>query len=74
MIALARHLKLKSVAEGVETRHQLQFLVDNGCDAYQGFFFSPPLPAEDFTGLLAKNASSERPPARARAAALRLRR
>ena len=74
VIALARHLKLKSVAEGVETRHQLQFLVDNGCDAYQGHFFSPPLPAEEFTGLLAKTASCERPPARARAAALRLRR
>jgi diguanylate cyclase (GGDEF)-like protein/PAS domain S-box-containing protein len=74
VIALARHLKLKSVAEGVETRHQLQFLVDNGCDAYQGYFFSPPLPAADFTGLLSRNASSERPPVRARAAALRLRR
>ena len=74
VIALARHLKLKSVAEGVETRQQLQFLVDNGCDAYQGYFFSPALPAEDFTGLLARNAASERPPVRARAAALRLRR
>src|SRR5688572_26208100 len=74
VIALARHLKLKSVAEGVETRHQLQFLVDNGCDAYQGHFFSPALPVEEFIGLLAKNAASERPPVRARAAALRLRR
>jgi diguanylate cyclase len=43
------------VAEGVETGSQLQFLQDNGCDAVQGYFFSPPLPPDDFAELLASD-------------------
>ena len=75
VIALARQLKLKSVAEGVETRHQLHFLLDNGCDAYQGYLFSPPVLAEDFTGLLATTAASRRAaPARSKLTPLRARR
>jgi diguanylate cyclase (GGDEF)-like protein len=45
IISLAHSLKLKVVAEGVETPQQLQFLRSLGCDQYQGFHFSPPLPA-----------------------------
>lgn len=52
IIAMARNLKLSVIAEGVETRQQLQFLQNNGCHAYQGFLFSPAVPAEAFTGLL----------------------
>jgi diguanylate cyclase (GGDEF)-like protein len=53
IINLAHNLRLKVIAEGVETGPQLQFLRDGGCDAIQGFFFSPPLPADDFAELLA---------------------
>jgi diguanylate cyclase len=52
IISLAHSLKLKVVAEGVETPVQLQFLRSLGCDQYQGFHFSPPLPASEFAELL----------------------
>ena len=52
IISLAHSLKLKVVAEGVETPAQLQFLRSLGCDQYQGFHFSPPLPAGQFADLL----------------------
>jgi diguanylate cyclase (GGDEF)-like protein len=48
IIAMARNLNLKVLAEGVETEEQLQFLKRRGCDFYQGYFFSRPIPAEDF--------------------------
>jgi EAL domain-containing protein (putative c-di-GMP-specific phosphodiesterase class I) len=40
------------VAEGVETQAQYDFLCDLQCDAGQGFFFSPALPAEQFAALV----------------------
>ena len=52
IISLAHSLKLKVVAEGVETLEQLGFLRSMGCDQYQGFHFSPPLPAADFKDLV----------------------
>jgi diguanylate cyclase (GGDEF)-like protein/PAS domain S-box-containing protein len=55
MVALAKQLKLVSIAEGVETQAQLAFLLASGCEAYQGYLFSPPLPADDFTRLLEKS-------------------
>ena len=47
-IALAHNLKLRVVAEGVETEDQLQFLRALGCDEYQGYYKSKPVPANDF--------------------------
>jgi EAL domain-containing protein (putative c-di-GMP-specific phosphodiesterase class I) len=48
VIALARSLKLRVVAEGVETDAQRQFLLDNGCDEMQGYWLSRPLAPEAF--------------------------
>jgi EAL domain-containing protein (putative c-di-GMP-specific phosphodiesterase class I) len=48
VIAMARGLGLKVVAEGVESQDQLAFLRDRGCDYIQGFHISEPLPAEEF--------------------------
>ena len=48
VIALARSLDLEVIAEGVETEAQRSLLVSEGCHAFQGFLFSPPLPLEQF--------------------------
>ncbi|MES9969223.1 MAG: EAL domain-containing protein, partial [Candidatus Thiodiazotropha sp.] len=55
IIAMAHHLKLRVVAEGVETEQQLQFLQERGCDFAQGFFFSKPMPNEQFTDYMKSN-------------------
>jgi predicted signal transduction protein with EAL and GGDEF domain len=52
IIALARSLKMRVIAEGVETRAQLLKLRRMGCDEAQGFYFSPPVPAADTIALL----------------------
>jgi len=52
IIDLARNLGLRAIAEGVETAEQLQLLRENGCDEIQGFYFSRPVPAEDFEAML----------------------
>jgi EAL domain-containing protein (putative c-di-GMP-specific phosphodiesterase class I) len=46
IVQLARDLGLQVTAEGVETAEQLQLLADAGCQVFQGFLFSPALPAE----------------------------
>ncbi|MEB0011133.1 EAL domain-containing protein [Glaciimonas sp. Gout2] len=52
VIALAKSLALRTVAEGVETVEQLDFLHANACDAIQGYYFSRPLPSSEVLALL----------------------
>ncbi len=54
IIAMAKNLKLKVLAEGVETEEQLAFLQIHDCDAYQGYLYSRPLPAKGFLELWRK--------------------
>ncbi len=54
IITMAHNLNMKVLAEGVETEKQLAFLKTHGCDEAQGFLFSPPVPAIEFSRLLAK--------------------
>ena len=52
IISLARSLGLKTLAEGVEKPSQLEFLRAEGCFAYQGYWFSAPVPAQEMATLL----------------------
>jgi diguanylate cyclase (GGDEF)-like protein len=52
IVSLAHSLRLKVVAEGVETSEQLDVLKALGCDQYQGYCFSPAVPASDFAALM----------------------
>ena len=52
IVSLAHSLHLKVIAEGVETAEQLAFLRGLGCDQYQGFHCSPPVPADEFEHMM----------------------
>ena len=52
IVSMATSLEMGIIAEGVETREQLAFLKQIGCQAYQGFYFSKPVPAREFNRLL----------------------
>lgn len=52
IIAMAHRMRLRVIAEGVETEAQLGYLRKHGCDEIQGYFLSRPLPAEEFAALL----------------------
>ena len=55
IIAMAKSLKLKVIAEAVETADQLAFLKSHACDEFQGFLFSPAVPPEAFINLVKAN-------------------
>jgi diguanylate cyclase len=61
IVSLAHSLRLKVVAEGVETREQLDLLKSLGCDQYQGFCFSPAVPAAQFATLLRESKQTSDP-------------
>lgn len=59
ILAMSNSLKLKVVAEGVETDAQLEFLRRNGCDEFQGYLFSRPVSATEMTEMLRSGVRQE---------------
>lgn len=57
IINMAKSLNLKTIAEGVENREQYEFLRLRECDEMQGYYFSRPLPAQNFAKILLKQAA-----------------
>jgi diguanylate cyclase (GGDEF)-like protein len=55
IVGIAHTLRLKVLAEGVETKEQFAFLKEQGCDMYQGYLMSKPIPADQFEQLLREN-------------------
>lgn len=60
ILAMAKELKIYSLAEGVETEEQLNFLKEKSCDYIQGYYFSKPLEANSFTQLLLTHRTMEK--------------
>ena len=48
ILNIAKELNLKTIAEGVETKEQREYLLKKGCDIIQGYYYSKPLPEEEF--------------------------
>ncbi|MCW8884865.1 MAG: EAL domain-containing protein [Motiliproteus sp.] len=55
IISMSHFLHCQVIAEGVENETQLSYLLQHNCDHFQGFFYSPPVPANDFKELLDSN-------------------
>ena len=53
-------MNMRTIAEGVETKEQYEFLRDQDCDVIQGFYFAKPMKADDFAALLRKEAKTEK--------------
>lgn len=60
ILDIAKYLRLLVVAEGVETEGQLSLLKDAGCDLVQGYYFSRPLPPQEFEKLIEKDIAIEK--------------
>ena len=54
--SFAKKLGMEIVAEGIETREQVDFLAKQDCDLIQGFYFSKPIPKDDFMKLISETA------------------
>jgi diguanylate cyclase (GGDEF)-like protein/PAS domain S-box-containing protein len=60
VIALATSLNLKIIAEGVESKEQKDFLIKNGCENIQGYYYSKPIPADKFEVFLVNGSSKNK--------------
>lgn len=60
ILTMAKIFHLKTVAEGVETKEQFDFLLKNGCDIFQGYYFSRPLRKEQFKAYYAEYSAVKR--------------
>lgn len=65
ILALAKSMNLRVVAEGIETKEQMRYLADRDCDLMQGYYFSYPVPPEGVPDKLRENFSIELAKARA---------
>ena len=55
IIKIAKELNLMTIAEGVETKEQRDYLLEKGCDIIQGYYYSKPLPIHEFEKYLKTN-------------------
>ncbi len=58
-IKLAKYLNMRTVAEGVEMREQVDFLAEQGCDMIQGYFYAKPMPGSDYEERMKQGSSAE---------------
>lgn len=59
IITLSKQLGMEVVTEGVETREQVEFLTDMGCDVFQGYYFAKPMPVSDFESRYFSDAATD---------------
>ena len=52
ILQLSKELLISTVSEGIETKEQMEFLKESGCNIGQGYYFSKPLPGKEFEKLL----------------------
>jgi EAL domain-containing protein (putative c-di-GMP-specific phosphodiesterase class I) len=58
IVSLGKKMNLKTIAEGIETQDQADYLISLGCDEAQGFMYSKPLPAQELTEFVQQNCIS----------------
>ena len=58
VISLAKNMNLRVIAEGVETKEQKDFMLENGCDNIQGYFYAKPMPSDELKTLLINGLTS----------------
>jgi EAL domain-containing protein (putative c-di-GMP-specific phosphodiesterase class I) len=58
-IKLARSLNMRTVAEGVEVKEQVEFLAQQGCDMIQGYYYAHPMPADKYVEKLIEKKSDK---------------
>ena len=61
-IKLAKCLNMRTVAEGVEVKEQVDFLAKQGCDMIQGFYFAKPMPKDEYEGRMRESAEKTESP------------
>ena len=59
IISLAKELKLCCLAEGAEEKSQVDYLRKNGCDKVQGYYYSRPLPAQEYVSKIREMGNTE---------------